>query len=472
MQLLSKLPFKTQKSMPSGSDNRGTGLLLQAGMIRMTLAGAYSFTTLGLRTLRKIENIVREEMNAIGSAEVLMSALWAKESWEKTWRWDTVDVLFKLPAAENREYALNPTHEEVITPLIGEFIQSYKDLDNCSAYQIQWKFRNEKRAKSWLLRGREFLMKDAYSFHRSQEELDTYFEIMHGAYDRVFDRIGLADSTYYTFASWGDFSKYSYEFQTELSIGEDEIYICKKCGQAHNLEIIDPNAFVCAECGHTEYDKKIVSEVGNIFKLGSRFSDAFGLKYQDKDGKIQEHIFYGVLWNWYFSIGWVSLLKNLLMKKDLFGQKAIAPYSHVLIVIGDHLEEAKWSCYKTRKIMSMKCSSMTERHDSDKRQGMLTFLVFQIALSSQIKPSKREGMSSKEAKRRYPYYSCTLMRRLFTFIILLLVCAHSPVGMDILGHEMRVFIEILISFPRIRYDSFSVQPQAWMESIISFLVLV
>jgi prolyl-tRNA synthetase len=204
-----------------------------------------------------------------------MTALGAKESWEKTNRWDSVDVLFKLPAAEGREYALNPTHEEIVTPLVGEFIQSYKDLDATSVYQIQWKFRNEKRAKSGLLRGREFLMKDMYSFHRTQEELDTYFEVAHEAYNRVFARLGIGDSTHYTFASGGDFSKYSYEFQTELGIGEDEIYICDKCGQAHNLEIIDPAHFVCAECGHTSYEKKIVSEVGNIFKLGSRFSDAF-----------------------------------------------------------------------------------------------------------------------------------------------------------------------------------------------------
>ncbi len=262
----------------------------------MILAGAYTFTTLGLRTLRKIEAIVREEMDAIGCSEVLMTALGAKESWEKTERWDSVDVLFKLPAAEGREYALNPTHEEVVTPLVGEFIQSYKDLDAMSVYQIQWKFRNEKRAKSGLLRGREFLMKDAYSFHRTQDELDTYFEVMHSAYDRIFARLGIGESTYYTFASGGDFSKYSYEFQTELGIGEDEIYICKKCGQAHNLEIIDPEHFVCAECGHAEYDKKIVSEVGNIFKLGSRFSDAFGLKYQDADGATKSIIMgcYGI----------------------------------------------------------------------------------------------------------------------------------------------------------------------------------
>lgn len=321
--------------------------MLQAWLVRMTLAGAYSYTTIGLRVLRNIENIVREEMNRIGSNEILMTALGAKENWEKTERWNSVDVLFKLPAAEGREYALNPTHEEVVTPLVGEFIQSYKDLEATSVYQIQWKFRNEKRAKSGLLRGREFLMKDMYSFHRTQEELDTYFEVAHEAYDRIFDRLGLGDSTHYTFASGGDFSKYSYEFQTELWIGEDEIYICNKCGQAHNLEIIDPEKFICAECGHTSYEKKIVSEVGNIFKLGSRFSDAFWLKYQDQDGSTKSIVM------WCYGIGisrvmWV-IAEKFADEKWLIWPENIAPYSHVIIVIGDHLEEAKNLAHQLEK---------------------------------------------------------------------------------------------------------------------------
>ncbi len=338
MLFLSSLPFKTQRSMPTGSDNRGTGLLLQAGMIRMTLAWAYNFTTLGLRVLRKIENIVRDEMDMIGSREVLMTALGAKENWIKTGRWDSVDVLFKLPSAEGKEYALNPTHEEVVTPLIAEFIQSYKDLDMCSVYQIQWKFRNEKRAKSGLLRGREFLMKDAYSFHRSQEELDAYFEVMHGAYDRVFARLGIGDSTYYTFASGGDFSKYSYEFQTELSIGEDEIYVCQDCGQAHNKEIIEEWNFSCVVCQKSKYSIKVVSEVGNIFKLGSRFSDAFDVKYQEKDGTV------GKVVMGCYGIG-ISRLMGVIAEKmndewGLIWSEAVAPYSHVIIVIGEHLPEA------------------------------------------------------------------------------------------------------------------------------------
>lgn len=182
-------------------------------------------------------------------------------------------------------------------------------------------------------------MKDMYSFHRTQEELDTYFEVAHAAYDRVFERLGIGNSTYYTFASGGDFSKYSYEFQTELRIGEDEIYICKKCGQAHNKEIINPESFVCAECGHAECDIKIVSEVGNIFKLGSRFADAFDLKYQDQDGKVK-NIVMGC-----YGIG-ISRLMGVIAEKfadekGLVWPENIAPYSHVIIVIGDHIEEAK-----------------------------------------------------------------------------------------------------------------------------------
>ena len=317
MLLLSNLPFKTQKSIPSGSDNRGTGLLLQAGFIRMTLAGAYNYTTLGLKTLRKIENIVREEMDGIWSSEVLLTALGARENWEKTARWNSVDILFKLPAAEWREYALNPTHEEVVTPLIGEFIQSYKDLENCSVYQIQTKFRNEKRAKSGLLRGREFLMKDMYSFHRTQEELDTYFEIVHWAYDRVFERLWLADSTYYTFASGGDFSKYSYEFQTEIGIGEDEIFICENCWQAHNKEILDETILSVqnANIGYVRKKSELKLPISSSW-------DLVFLMHSDSSTKILMDKPKILLWDVMglgFLVLWDSSLKSLQMKNDSSG---------------------------------------------------------------------------------------------------------------------------------------------------------
>lgn len=276
-----------------------------------------------------------------------MPSLGKKESWLKTGRWDEVDVLFKLPASEGKEYALNPTHEEVVTPLMKEFIQSYKDLRNCSVYQFQTKFRNEARAKSGILRGREFIMKDLYSFHGNTEDLDTYFEVVHGAYDRIFKRLGLSESTHYTFASGGAFSKYSYEFQTELSIGEDNVYICGECGQAHNEEIIDPANFVCVECGSRKHEMIKTSEVGNIFKLGTKFSDAFELKYQDETGAMKPVTMgcYGIGISRVMGV----IAEKFMDEKGLVWPENIAPHSHYIIVIGEHLEEAKVLASKLEK---------------------------------------------------------------------------------------------------------------------------
>jgi prolyl-tRNA synthetase len=201
------------------------------------MAGVYNYLPLGLKVLRKIEQVIREEIDAIGGQEVWLAGLSAKESWEKTGRWNTVDVLFKLPAANNREYALNPTHEEVITPLMQEFTRSYKQLPAC-VYQFQTKFRNEKRAKSGLMRGREFFMKDAYSFHTTQESLDEYYEQMRETYLRIFTRLGIGEKTHYVYASGGAFCKYSHEFQLAIEIGEDLVFQDPETGVCYNKEIV------------------------------------------------------------------------------------------------------------------------------------------------------------------------------------------------------------------------------------------
>lgn len=284
MKLLSQSAFRTTRDVSDQITDRGTRGLLQAGYIRQEIAGAYSFLPMGLRTLTNIANIVREEMNAIGAEELLLTALGSKEHWTATGRWDGLDVLFRLNEDGERPYALNASHEEILTPLLAEFINSYRHLEQTiGLYQIQTKFRNEPRAKSGILRGREFLMKDLYSFSRDQAALDVFFEEARKAYVRVFDRIGLGEKTHYTFASGGTFSKYSYEFQTELEIGEDIIHICENCGQSHNEEIVEKN-FKCVECGHEKARTTKASEVGNIFKLGTKFSDAFSLKYRDETG--------------------------------------------------------------------------------------------------------------------------------------------------------------------------------------------
>lgn len=234
---LSKFPFKTMKSTPNGSDNISTGLLLQSGMIRQVMAWVYTYTTLWLQVLKNIENIVREEMNNYDCFETLMPALSPRDAWEKTWRWDSIDVFFHIPVTNDKEYWLNSTHEEIITPLLWEFIQSYKDLPVC-AYQIQNKFRNEKRAKSWLLRGREFIMKDAYSFHSSDEEFKEYYEGMKKVYLKIFERLWLGNDIYIAQADGGTFTdKYSHEFQVKLEIGEDLIFLDPLSKECFNKEV-------------------------------------------------------------------------------------------------------------------------------------------------------------------------------------------------------------------------------------------
>lgn len=334
---LSKFPIKTLKSSPKVSDNKSTSLLLQAGFIRQEIAWVYNYLPLWLKVLRKIENIIREEINSTWAFELLLPALANKESWLKTDRWDSVDILFKFEWSGGKEYGLNPTHEEVITPLMQEFIQSYKDLDNMAVYQFQNKFRNEARAKSGLLRWREFLMKDLYSFHKTQEDLDKYFEEVKQAYDRIFDRLWLWEDTLYAFASGWAFSKYSYEFQTKLEIWEDNIYICKDCLQAHNDEIVLEN-FECVNCKSNNYEIVKTSEIWNIFKLWTRFSDAFWLKYTDETGKSNSVIMgcYGI---WVSRLMWV-IAEYLMDDKGLVWPDSITPASHYIIVMWDNLDKA------------------------------------------------------------------------------------------------------------------------------------
>jgi len=299
---LSQLFTKTSKEKASDADSINADLLTRAGFIHKTMAGVYSYPPLGLRVLRKVEQIIREEMNNIGGQEILMSALSPKESWQKTKRWEPqdFDVLFRVPAAGDTEYALNPTHEEIVVPLVKYFVNSYRDLP-FGCYQIQTKFRNELRAKSGILRGREFLMKDLYSFHTDQESLDEYYEVVQGAYDKIFERLGLSRKTYLTFASGGSFSKYSHEYQVLLDQGEDHIYISEEAEKqgkrvAINKEIYEEGKTECPVTGGKSFREARASEAANIFKLGTKFSEPFGLQYTDEQGKLHPIIMgcYGI----------------------------------------------------------------------------------------------------------------------------------------------------------------------------------
>lgn len=271
----SNLFTKTIKENPKDEKSLNSQLLIRAGFIDKLSSGIYTFLPLGLRVIKNIERIVREEMNEIEGQEILMSAIQPKENWEKTGRWD-VKEMFKI---KDEELGLGWTHEEIITPLMKRYILSYKDLPKY-IYQIQTKFRNEPRAKSGLLRCREFIMKDLYSFHENEDDLDVYYEKVKQSYFKIYERCGLKEKTYLTLASGGTFSEYSHEFQTITSAGEDIIYICNKCGAAINKEI---KGDVCPDCNNKDFKEEKAIEVGNIFKLNTKYSKPFNLK--DEKGK-------------------------------------------------------------------------------------------------------------------------------------------------------------------------------------------
>jgi len=275
---------KTFKNPPKEADTVNHKLLTQAGFVDQLMAGVYSYLPLGLRTLRKIENIVREEMDAIGANEVLMAMLHPKDIWEITGGWDKVDVLFKINSRTEREYALGQSEEEVVTPLVMSRVQSYQDLP-IAAYQIHWKFRDELRAKSGILRGREFLMKDMYSFHSDQEDFDKWYQIVKDAYIKIYNRMGLTAKV--TEASGGAFAeKISYEFMVLTDAGEDDILYCDSCDFCTNTEVAGglKEGSECPRCSKDQLKIAKASEVGNVFDLGDRFTKAFDLGFSDSEG--------------------------------------------------------------------------------------------------------------------------------------------------------------------------------------------
>jgi prolyl-tRNA synthetase len=290
----SKFFTKAVKELPKDETSFNAKELIRAGFVDKVAAGVYSFLPLGLKVHEKISQIIREEMNVIGGQEISMPTLIPKESWEATGRWKSFDVLFRLAGADRKEYGLGATHEEVITPLMKKFISSYKDLP-AAPYQIKTKFRNELRAKAGLIRGREFSMKDMYSFHKDEKDLDDFYKVATEAYFKIYKRLELGEITYLTYASGGSFCKSSHEFQTLTEAGEDTIYICKKCRVAINKEIINEQK-TCPECGDKDFTEKKAVEVGNIFKLGNRFSKPFGLDYMDEKGQKQDVVMgcYGI----------------------------------------------------------------------------------------------------------------------------------------------------------------------------------
>ena len=323
--LYSKLFPKALKGVPKDAGAANAKYLVKGGFVYQEMAGVYSWLPLGLKVLLKVENIIREEMDALGAQELLMPALQPKENWEKTGRWNGLDVLFKLKSKAGSEIALGPTHEEIITPLVKTYVSSHNDLP-LALYQIQNKYRDELRAKAGVLRGREFGMKDLYSFHKNEKDLSDYYEGVAKAYARIFKRCGL--TAVRARATGGAFSKFSDEFQVIAPSGEDTIYYCGKCMVYYNDELVKDGK--CTDGHSLEKGEKAI-EVGNIFKLGARFSDAFGLKFLDKDGK-EKPIIMGC-----YGIGTTRLVGAIVEanhdEKGIVWPKEVAPYNTHLVAL-------------------------------------------------------------------------------------------------------------------------------------------
>ncbi len=338
---LSELYTKTSKTVPADEPSRNAQLLIKAGFIHKEMAGVYSYHPLGKRVLDNIEQIVREEMNAIGGLEIRMSVLQPKEIWEKTNRWDdaVVDNWFKTRLKSGHELGVGLTHEEPITASLIPFISSYKDLP-AFPYQIQTKFRNELRARSGLMRGREFLMKDLYSFCRDQAQHDSFYEKAAEAYMKVYQRLGIGDFTYRTYADGGYFTqKFSDEFQTLSEIGEDIIYLDEHKKIAVNKEIYRPDILQKLGLKKEDLVEKRAVEVGNIFPLESKYPDELGLNYLDEQGNKQSVVMGS------YGIG-ISRLMGLIAEhfadsKGLVWPKSVAPALVYLIRIDDEDEIVK-----------------------------------------------------------------------------------------------------------------------------------
>jgi prolyl-tRNA synthetase len=281
----SKLFSKTLKAAPASADTINHKLLVQAGYVRQVMAGVYTYTPLGLRVLNNISKIIREEMDNIGAQEVLMPILHPSALWKQTGGWDKIDVLFKVKSRTDKEYALAQSNEETVTPLVKEWIHSAKDLP-LVVYHINSKFRDELRSKSGILRGREFLMKDMYSWHADQKDFDRFYQIAKEAYLRVFTRLGLVAKV--TEASGGAFTeKVSYEFEVLTDAGEAPILYCDKCNYCVNVDDIKTykEGDDCPICGKDKLKPAMASEVGNVFDLGQKYTKAFELTITNESGE-------------------------------------------------------------------------------------------------------------------------------------------------------------------------------------------
>ena len=393
---LSKNFTRTIKQAPADEVARNAQLLIRAGYVHKTMAGVYSYLPLGLKVVDNIKQIVREEMNKIDSQELVMSTLQRKETWQETGRWsdELVDVWFKSHLQDGTEVGFGWTHEEPIVDLLRNYLKSYKDLP-ISVYQFQNKLRNELRAKSGIMRGREFVMKDMYSVHASKEDLDNYYNAAIEAYKRCYDRFGIGDETYVTFASGGAFTKFSHEFQTICDAGEDYIYLHRGKNIAVNEEVLDE---AVKELGidRSELERVKTAEVGNIFNFGTQKSEEMRLVFTDAEG-VEQYAYMGS-----YGIGITRVMGVIVEKfaddKGLVWPENIAPAKVYLVQIGSQSRATADELYQ--KLQSAGIETIYD--DRDERPGVkfadaeLLGIPYRVTVSDRLLDDGKWEVSTRQ----------------------------------------------------------------------------
>ena len=393
---LSKNFTRTIKQAPADEVARNAQLLIRAGYVHKTMAGVYSYLPLGLKVVENIKQIVREEMNKIDSQELVMSTLQRKETWQETGRWsdELVDVWFKSHLQDGTEVGFGWTHEEPIVDLLRNYLKSYKDLP-ISVYQFQNKLRNELRAKSGIMRGREFVMKDMYSAHASKEDLDKYYNAAIEAYKRCYDRFGIGDETYVTFASGGAFTKFSHEFQTICDAGEDYIYLHRGKNIAVNEEVLD-DAVKELGIDRSELERVKTAEVGNIFNFGTQKSEEMRLVFTDAEG-VEQYAYMGS-----YGIGITRVMGVIVEKfaddKGLVWPENIAPAKVYLVQIGSQSRATADELYQ--KLQSAGIETIYD--DRDERPGVkfadaeLLGIPYRVTVSDRLLDDGKWEVSTRQ----------------------------------------------------------------------------
>lgn len=393
---MTQLFTKTLKDAPADEVAKNAQLLIRAGYIYKVMAGVYAYTPLGLRVVENIKQIVREEMNAVNGQELIMSSLQRKETWLETGRWsdEVVDVWFKSKLQDGTDVGFGWTHEEPIVEMLRTYLKSYKDLP-ISVYQFQTKLRNELRAKSGIMRGREFIMKDMYSVHATKEDLDAYYNRVIEAYKRCYDRFGIGDDTYVTFASGGAFTKFSHEFQTICDAGEDYIYLHRGKNIAINEEVIDD---AVKELGveRSELEKIKTAEVGNIFNFGTQKSEEMNLVFTDQFGK-EQFAYMGS-----YGIGITRVMGVIVEKfaddKGIVWPENIAPLKVYLVRIGGEaaVREAD-ALYDelTTKGIEVLYDDRDERPGAKFADSELMGIPYRITVSDRLLKQKQYELTSR-----------------------------------------------------------------------------